>query len=82
MEGPTKPGFDVLAAVARAAGAHAVVVLCPAMSGANKSGQNPYRDEVHPSAAGQRVIGEVLTDAVSAAVERLGPPDPAEIASA
>jgi len=53
------PGHDALAAAARDQGA-TVIELGPAFAAALKSGQQLYRDNIHPTPAGQKLIADTL----------------------
>ena len=41
-----------------------VVQLGPAEEASLRAGKNPWRDTVHPNAQGQRVIADVLREAI------------------
>jgi lysophospholipase L1-like esterase len=53
--------------LAEAAGA-AVVSLEPAFAAALERGEQPYRDHIHPTALGQRLIAEALLEPLAAAL--------------
>jgi hypothetical protein len=53
------PGHDAIAQQVRAAGL-TPVELGPAFQAARDQGQSPYRDAIHPSALGQRLIAQTL----------------------
>jgi hypothetical protein len=63
VQGNPYPEEAIIADVARLAGAE-VVQLGPAMKQAADRGEQPYRDYIHPTADGQKVIATVLTDAI------------------
>ncbi len=64
LSGGPLPEQELIASTARDAGAE-IVQLGPAMQRAVNQGERPYRDYIHPTAAGQRVIAEVFLDAVA-----------------
>ena len=49
--------------------------LQPLVDSARQSGEQPYRDEIHPNEVGQRIIAQVLEDWVIALIrdQRTGP---------
>lgn len=53
------PGFEAIRRIAHQAGIE-TFSLGPAFGDAIESGLAPYRDDIHPSAVGQRVIAEAL----------------------
>ena len=63
ITGNPYPEQKIIADVSRDAGAE-VIELGPAMKQAVARGEQPYRDYIHPSAVGQRVIAEVLHEAI------------------
>jgi lysophospholipase L1-like esterase len=67
--GTPEPGHDLLREAA--AGAE-VVELGPAFQRAAASGTNPYRDDIHPSAEGQRAMANVLTETILELLHRRG----------
>lgn len=62
-----KPGHSPIADVAKRAGAN-VIQLGPSFAQARQSGQQPYRDEIHPNELGQRIIAQVLEDWIIAMI--------------
>ncbi len=71
--GRERPGNRLIAEVARQAGVP-IVALGPALARAAAEGRSPYRDEIHPTAAGQRIIAEQLLGPIEDAVGRSGGP--------
>lgn len=68
--GPLDPGHDLLAKVAREEGA-TIIELGPRFKSAiSDGGPNPYRDDIHPDARGQRIIADTLDDALMALLRR------------
>lgn len=69
LSGTALPGHDAILQLAQRAGLE-VVQLGPAEKASLDRGENPYRDNIHPNEAGQRVIAEALfrpiVEAVSA----------------
>lgn len=66
LTGTMLPGHAKLAEVLAGEGVP-TVQTGPAMKAAVDRGENPYRDDIHPTAAGQRVLRDVLRQAFDAA---------------
>lgn len=69
LQGHEKQGHQTIANIAAQMGAP-TIQLGPAFAQALREGRNPYRDNIHPNAHGQRVITRVLLDAIKAAVPK------------
>lgn len=63
------PGHDVLLAAATQASADQIVQLGPAFAAALNNGASVFRDVTHPTAAGQRVMADVLRPALLQAIQ-------------
>jgi sugar phosphate isomerase/epimerase len=63
VSGTRSHAQDMIERTAREAGAE-VVQIGPAFRAAIDAGATPYRDYIHPSTAGQHIIGHVLTRAI------------------
>lgn len=69
LAGPPGEGYVLLRQTAEAAGAD-VVELRDAMAAALRAGRSPYRDDLHPNPAGQRVLADALLEPIAAGVAR------------
>jgi hypothetical protein len=58
-----QPGHEAIAREARRDGV-TPVELAPGFDAARRGGEDPYRDAIHPSAAGQRAMAQILADAI------------------
>jgi hypothetical protein len=67
--GQEKHGQAILMHAAEAAGAR-MVDLGPAFNAARSRGQAPWRDGVHPSAAGQQIIAEALAPEIESVLRK------------
>jgi lysophospholipase L1-like esterase len=54
-----------------------VIQLGPGFRAAIDRGENPYRDYIHPSPIGQRVIAEKLAEAINPSKPAASTPSPA-----
>lgn len=63
LEDGPEVGHEVIASVAGDAGVP-IVQLGPAFAAAIAAGEAPFRDDIHPSAVGQRVMAETLAEAI------------------
>lgn len=61
--GKASPGHAAIGAVLNECGI-ATIQLGPAFAAARRSGQEPYRDFIHPNDVGQRILAEALLEAV------------------
>jgi lysophospholipase L1-like esterase len=62
--GGVQPGHDVLRDAAAEEGVERIVQLGPAFAESLKNGGKPYRDSIHPNAAGQRLIAAEVKPAI------------------
>jgi lysophospholipase L1-like esterase len=67
LEGDEPEGLTRQRALAEEAGA-AVVSMRGAFASALERGEEPYRDRVHPTALGQRLIADALREPLLAAL--------------
>lgn len=67
-----EPGHAAIAAVLAEAGVR-TLQLGPALSVSLGTGDNPYRDRIHLNATGQRVLAEVLEEAVESLLDGTDP---------
>lgn len=67
IQGVPDPGHAAIGRIARQMGV-TVVQLGPAMAKSMDRGKNPYKDKIHPNAQGQKVICDVLFDAIKVEV--------------
>lgn len=73
LTGTLMPGHDAILAVAQRA-TIPIIQLGPPFANAQKAGNHVYRDEIHPTAAGQKLIAETLLPVIESTLKSRATP--------